>query len=187
MDRSGRVLDRIEQAGGATAPALSLDGRRLAMGLRGDIWVLDLQRAVLSRATDGPTSDFSPSWLADSQRLVFHRTLFRDAKDAILSALMGSTAKETVLLEPARVRPARRAFPVRHPESGFTWREAALRRGCGRPALRRQRGGAPERSVAADPAQLAGATRSEGRSMKVPVAPPHVTLLAPSWRTRYGK
>ncbi len=100
-DRGGRVLGRIEQAGGATGPALSPDGRRLAMSLRGDIWVLDLERAVLSRATAGTTSDFSPSWLPDSQRLVFHRTMVRNGKDAILSALVGSTAKETVLLEPA--------------------------------------------------------------------------------------
>ncbi len=100
VDRAGRVISRIDQAGGAAGPALSPNGRRLAMSLRGDIWILELDRAVLSRATNGPTSDFSPSWLPDGQRVIFHRTLVSKAQDAILSALVGSTAAETVVFEP---------------------------------------------------------------------------------------
>jgi Tol biopolymer transport system component len=99
MDRTGRVLGRIEQAGGAANPALSRDGRRLAMNLRTNLWVFELERAVLSRVTSGTTSDFSPSWLPDNQRLVFHRTLFRNGQDAILSTVVGSAAKETVVYE----------------------------------------------------------------------------------------
>ncbi len=99
VDRTGRVMGRIEQAGGAASPALSRDGRRLAMNLRTSIWVFELERAVLSRVTTGTTSDFSPSWLPDNQRLVFHRTLFRNGQDAILSAVVGSAAKETVVYE----------------------------------------------------------------------------------------
>ena len=100
MDRGGRVVGRIDQAAGASGPALSPDGRRLAMSLRGDIWILELARGVLSRATSGDSADFSPIWLPDSQRVLFHRALFRGNKDAILAALIGSAAKETVVFEP---------------------------------------------------------------------------------------
>jgi Tol biopolymer transport system component len=101
VDRAGRVISRIDQAGGAGGPALSRDGRRLAMSLRGDIWILELDRAVLTRATNGPTSDFSPSWLPDGQRVIFHRTLVNKAQDAIISALVGGTAAETIVFEPS--------------------------------------------------------------------------------------
>ncbi len=101
VDRAGRLISRIDQAGGAATPALSRDGRRLAVSLRGDIWILELERGVLSRATNGPTSDFSPSWLPDGQRVIFHRALVNKAQDAILSALVGSTAAETVVFEPS--------------------------------------------------------------------------------------
>ena len=99
IDRTGRVIERIGQTGGASAPALSPDGRRVAMSLRTDIWVLELERAVLSRVTNGATSDFSPSWLPDGQHLVFHRNLFRNAQDAIMSAVVGVAAKEAVVFE----------------------------------------------------------------------------------------
>jgi Tol biopolymer transport system component len=101
VDRAGRLITRIDQAGGASSPALSPDGRRLAVSLRGDIWIFELDRGVLSRVTNGPTPDFSPSWLPDGQRVIFHRALVNKAQDAILSALVGSTAAETVVFEPS--------------------------------------------------------------------------------------
>ena len=48
-DRGGQVLERIEQAAGVGRPTLSPDGRRVAMGLRGDTWIFELNRRVLSR------------------------------------------------------------------------------------------------------------------------------------------
>src|SRR5687767_12621996 len=100
LDRSGRVVGAIDQAAGATRPTLSPDNRRLAMVLRGDIWILELERAVLSRhTTGGRTAD--PTWLSDSRRMMFRRLAFRNGKDVIVANVMGSAAKETIVLEPA--------------------------------------------------------------------------------------
>ena len=49
MDRAGHVLERIDQAAGAIRLRLSPNGGRLAMLLRGDVWILELARGVLSR------------------------------------------------------------------------------------------------------------------------------------------
>lgn len=73
------------------------------MVLRGDIWVLELGRAVLSRVTSARNgaSSFGPTWLADNQRIMFHRPRFRKGQDAILSVAIGNAANETVVFEPA--------------------------------------------------------------------------------------
>jgi len=99
IERSGRVAATIDQAAGATRPALSPDNRRLAMVLRGDIWILELQRGVLSRVTSGRAAD--PTWLPDSQRMIFRRTNFRDGKDVIFTIVTGGVDKESLVFEPA--------------------------------------------------------------------------------------
>jgi Tol biopolymer transport system component len=101
MDRGGRVTGRIDQAAGASRPVLSPDTRRLAMLLRGDIWILELERGVLSRVTSGGAQPNHLTWLPDSQRIMFTRAGFRNGKDFILETLAGSAGKETIVLEPA--------------------------------------------------------------------------------------
>ena len=98
MDRSGRELGHIDQAAGARRPVLSPDGRRLAMELRGDIWVLELARGVLSRLTSGGAG--VPLWSADGQRVLFIRVAFRNGKDVIFERPVGSTGEETIVREP---------------------------------------------------------------------------------------
>ena len=69
-DRSGRVRRRIEQASGASRPALSPDGHRIAMMLRGDIWVYETDRDLMNRVTlaargespDGIRPAMHPHW-----------------------------------------------------------------------------------------------------------------------------
>ena len=100
IDRGGRVLATIDHAAGATRPALSPDNRRLAMMLRGDIWIFELERAVLSRVTSGGRPA-DPTWLSDSRRMMLRRISLRDGKDVIVATLTGSAAKETVVFEPA--------------------------------------------------------------------------------------
>ncbi len=101
VDRRGQTLSQIAQAAGATRPVLSPDGRRLAMFLRGDIWILELERGVLSRGTSGGRANPTTTWLPDSQRIMFHRSSYRDGKDVILETAIGSAAKETIVFEPA--------------------------------------------------------------------------------------
>ena len=100
MDRSGRVLSRIDQAAGATRPILSPDDRRLAMMLGADIWVLELQRGVLSRVTTGGRVA-DATWLPNSQQIMFRRSAAKNGKDLIVTIVTGSADKETVVLEPA--------------------------------------------------------------------------------------
>ena len=55
-------------------PRISPDGTRVALDVTGanrDIWILDLQRSILTRLTDGPTEDLVPVWSVDGNRVFF--------------------------------------------------------------------------------------------------------------------
>ncbi|MDP3718705.1 MAG: protein kinase [Acidobacteriota bacterium] len=103
LDRAGRLLGRIEQSTGAVSPAISPDGRHLAMQLRGDIWVFNLARGVLSRLTSGTTglslSAGSPTWLPDSRRVIFFRNAPVNGHDALIETEVGATNQEIILHE----------------------------------------------------------------------------------------
>jgi Tol biopolymer transport system component len=99
MDRRGGLLGRIDQAAGAISPALSPDGRRLAMVLRGDIWTFELSRSVMSKVTTERAA--APTWSPDGKRILFYRSLFTGLKDAILESAPGSGEKTAVVLVPA--------------------------------------------------------------------------------------
>ena len=99
MDRAGHIQEGLDQAAGGTRPRLSPDGKRLAMQLRGDIWVLELARGVLSRITSG--GGLVPLWSSDGQRIVFFRNRAgRDGRDLIVETPVLSAGKEVVLHEP---------------------------------------------------------------------------------------
>ena len=100
FDRSGSGLGRIDKAAGALRPALSPDGRRLAMAIGGDIWTLDLERRVLSRLAVAVGPGAGPTWLPDSQRLMFTRGGSNNRRDVIYEQAIGSAAKETIVQEP---------------------------------------------------------------------------------------
>ena len=99
MDRAGKVLARIDRAAGATEPVLSPSGQRLAVILRNDLWILDLARDVLSRISSGGSTR-APTWLPDSERIIFFRAAFRNGRDVMLETRAGSAGKETIVLEP---------------------------------------------------------------------------------------
>ncbi len=57
-----------------TAPRLSPDGTRVAVGIRDqeqDIWIWDLGRQTLTRLTFDATLDDYPVWTPDSRRIIF--------------------------------------------------------------------------------------------------------------------
>ena len=111
FDRRGKTLGPVDQTAGATRPALSPDGRRLAMAMGGDIWTLDLERNILSRLASGVGPGGSPTWSPDSLRVMFNRGVSyqistdggrapRDRKDIIYERAVGSAARETIVQEP---------------------------------------------------------------------------------------
>jgi len=89
VDRSGKPQSTIAVVESAPYgnPSLSPDGRKLAVNrlVNGnwDIWLLDLERSVFSRATDQPGLDFFPLWTRDGQRLIFSST--RGERSALYS------------------------------------------------------------------------------------------------------
>ena len=75
-DRSGENRQSIgEPQQGIRQPALSTDGRRVAVGTQGtdndDIWVYDLARGLRRRLTFDPAREDNPVWSPKGDRIVF--------------------------------------------------------------------------------------------------------------------
>jgi serine/threonine-protein kinase len=74
MDRQGNFTPLRETLGDYYAPALSPDGKRLALaindGKRIDIWVYDLARDTLARLTFAG-NNLTPTWAPDGQRITY--------------------------------------------------------------------------------------------------------------------
>ena len=96
FDRGGKKLGNVGPPDFYTNPALSPDGRRLAVsvgipGMRG-IWVFDLKRGTESRLTFNPADNTNPTWSADGRRILFtsardgQRDIFEKASNGLGSA-----------------------------------------------------------------------------------------------------
>jgi Tol biopolymer transport system component len=73
-DREGNELDTIDEPAGYWEPALSHDGKRLAVAVgiqAADIWIYDLERDTRTRFTFDTADDRQPLWSPDDDRLVF--------------------------------------------------------------------------------------------------------------------
>ena len=90
VDRQGRETPIPAPPRAYTYPRLSPDGTRVAVGSgdqETDLWVWDLSRTTLTRATSDPTLDLFPVWTPDGRRVLFSseragaRNLFRQAAD----------------------------------------------------------------------------------------------------------
>ena len=77
VDRDGRAAPLIETRGGYEYPAISPDGRNVAVtitsAMGSDIWIIDLNRATRVRFTSEGTSGF-PVWGPDGSKLAFQST-----------------------------------------------------------------------------------------------------------------
>ena len=111
-DRAGRSLSTVGDPADYTSPALSPDGRWLAVGVRDqtsrsrDIWLLDLLRGTKVRLTNDPGDDMNPIWSPDGSRIAFtsdragHRDLyikspFGTAREELLAAAGLNAGKNT--------------------------------------------------------------------------------------------
>ena len=102
FDRQGRVLGNVgEPTENLLQPELSPDGRRVAvhrlLDANTDIWMLDVDRGILSRVTSSPLAENSPIWSPDGQRLMIAST-----GNLHVIAPAGGDLKEDVLLETPR-------------------------------------------------------------------------------------
>ncbi|MGK7312346.1 MAG: protein kinase domain-containing protein [Candidatus Longimicrobiales bacterium M2_2A_002] len=76
VDRSGRETPILTDSGLVMTPALSPDGRAVALtafepGEAEDIWTVDLIRGTRTRVTSGGGSDFGPIWTPDGESVIF--------------------------------------------------------------------------------------------------------------------
>jgi len=90
-DRKGNRLGTVGAPADYSNPAISPDGRTLAVAKRDpatktrDIWLFDLARGTNMRLTFDPADETNPAWSPDSQRIMFtsnrkgHRDLWQKA------------------------------------------------------------------------------------------------------------
>jgi serine/threonine protein kinase/Tol biopolymer transport system component len=77
FERSGKEISRVgsPDRGAPHSPALSPDGRRLALHRNfdgnTDIWIVETDRGRLTRLTSDPANDIHPTWSPDGRRVVF--------------------------------------------------------------------------------------------------------------------
>ncbi len=76
FDRAGRLLGTVGPSADYSNPALSPDGRRLAVSVRDaagrrDIWVFDLAKGGQSRLTSDPADETNPIWSPDGSEIVY--------------------------------------------------------------------------------------------------------------------
>jgi Tol biopolymer transport system component len=78
IDRTGRELGQVGASGDLRNPALSPDGKRIAVRRRdpqdanSDIWIIDPERGTTSRFTFDPATDGSPLWSPDGSQIAWY-------------------------------------------------------------------------------------------------------------------
>jgi eukaryotic-like serine/threonine-protein kinase len=73
MDRNGKAANIMEEVRPYAFPAISPDGKRIALTLQGgtfDVWVYDLVRDTLTKVSFG-NDDYRPRWSPDGKMLAY--------------------------------------------------------------------------------------------------------------------
>jgi hypothetical protein len=103
FDRAGRKLGEVGGVNFYTNPAISPDGKRLAVGVgdynlkKRDIYVFDLVRGGSYRLTFDPADDFNPTWSPDGRYIAFGSD--RKGRRDVFRKLASGTGEDEVLFE----------------------------------------------------------------------------------------
>jgi Tol biopolymer transport system component len=102
VDRSGRTQGTVHvPAGRYTGASLSPDGRRALLvrengPTESDLWMVELDRGVMTRFTYGPSQNTAAVWSPDASRIAFESD--RDGPfDFFVKPASGATAEEPLL------------------------------------------------------------------------------------------
>jgi serine/threonine-protein kinase len=91
VDRKGAARPLLETPADYWVPRLAPDGRRLAVGIGPDLWVIELARLDRTRVTFGTTGTLFPyTWSPDGKRIVFSRVANKTGLDIYAASADGT-------------------------------------------------------------------------------------------------
>lgn len=102
FDRSGQKATGTGELGRFSNPALSPDGRWLAVAVedpkesKRDIWIYDLKRGTSTRLTSDPGDELNPAWSPDGKRIAFTGSKKQGQRDIYLVDATGSGEPELI-------------------------------------------------------------------------------------------
>ena len=97
LDRTGRTLAKVGDPAFYGDLALSPDGKKAAVLLSGDVWLLDLERnGLATRLTFDAALDAAPTWSPDGSRIVFAST--RKGTNDLFGKTSSGAGSEQLLL-----------------------------------------------------------------------------------------
>jgi Tol biopolymer transport system component len=105
FDKAGTKLSTLGEINSYSNPAISPDGRRVAVGVKSpqsdarDIWVFDVARNTPTRLTHDPADDFAPTWSPDGTQIAFSSDRL-GARDIYITPASGLGPDELVFRSP---------------------------------------------------------------------------------------
>jgi Tol biopolymer transport system component len=102
VDRGGKVLESLGAPARYQSPAISPDGKRVAVHLHdstgGDVWIVETSNGKMSPLTfDGSQDNSQPIWSADGSQIVFGS--HRNGKWGLYQKMSNGTGGEELLFE----------------------------------------------------------------------------------------